>query len=63
VRYRKALPVLARSTVGRLSVATGGTSGALRTAGAYQLLNGPAVVEAAGVLGAHANLFLVRISS
>jgi hypothetical protein len=57
------LLVLARSTVGRLNVATGGTSGTLRTPGAYQLLNGPAVVEATGVHGTHANLFLVRISS
>jgi hypothetical protein len=57
------LLVLARSAVGRLNVATGGTSGALRTPGPYQLLNGPAVVEATGVHGAHANLFLVRISS
>ena len=57
------LLVLARSTVGRLNVATGGTSGTLRTPGAYQLLNGPAVVEVTGVRGAHANLFLVRVSS
>ena len=57
------LLVLARSTVGRLNVATGGSSGVLRTPGAYQLLNGPAVIEATSVRGTHANLFLVRISS
>jgi hypothetical protein len=53
------------ATVGRLDVATGATSGALATPGAYQQLNGPAeaVVEASGVHGTHANLFLVRISS
>jgi len=53
------------ATVGRLNVATGGTTGALRTPGAYQLLNGPAqaVIEASGVSGTHAHLFLVRISS
>ena len=36
---------------------------ALPTPGAYQLLNGPAVIEATGVHGTQANLFLVRISS
>ena len=53
------------ATVGRLDVATGATSGALPTPGAYQQLDGPAeaVVEASGVKGTHANLFLVRISS
>jgi hypothetical protein len=53
------------ATVGRLNVATGATSGALATPGAYQQLNGPAqaVIEAANVHGTHANLFLVRISS
>lgn len=51
------------ATVGRLDPATGGTSGALSAPGAFQLLNGPAVIEATGVHGAHANLFLVRISS
>ena len=51
------------ATVGVLSVATGGTSRALATPGAYQLLNGPAVIEATGVHGTRANLFLVRISS
>ena len=53
------------ASVGRLNVATGGTSGALRTPGAYQLLNGPAaaVIEATDVHGSHANVFLVRLSS
>ncbi|HEX4090488.1 MAG TPA: hypothetical protein VHZ33_17385 [Trebonia sp.] len=53
------------STVGRLNVGTGGTSGALRTPGAYQLVNGPAtaVIEAANVHGTHASMFLVRISA
>jgi hypothetical protein len=51
------------ATVGVLNVATGGTSRALATPGAYQLLNGPAVIEATGVHGTRANLFLVRISS
>jgi hypothetical protein len=53
------------ATVGRLTVATGATSGALATPGAYQQLNGPAqaVIEASGVSGTHASLFLVRISS
>jgi hypothetical protein len=51
------------ATVGLLNVATGGTSRALTTPSAYQLLNGPAVIEATGVHGVHANLFLVRISS
>ena len=53
------------ATVGRLTVATGATSGALATPGAYQQLNGPAqaVIEASAVKGTHANLFLVRISS
>jgi hypothetical protein len=53
------------ATVGRLNVATGATSGALATPGAYQQLNGPAqaVIEASGLSGTHANLFLVRISS
>jgi hypothetical protein len=53
------------ATVGRLNVATGATSGALATPGAYQQLNGPAqaVIEATNVHGTHANLFLVRISS
>jgi hypothetical protein len=51
------------ATVGKLNVATGGTSAALRTPGAYQLLNGPAVIEASDVHGTHAALFLVRISS
>jgi hypothetical protein len=51
------------ATVGRLNVATGGTSGALSAPGAYQLLNGPAVIEASDVHGTHADLFLVRISS
>jgi hypothetical protein len=51
------------ATVGRLEVATGGTSGALSVPGAYQLLNGPAVIEASDVHGTHADLFLVRISS
>jgi hypothetical protein len=51
------------ATVGRLNVATGGTSGALTTPGAYQLLNGPAVIEASSIRGSHANLSLVRLSS
>ena len=51
------------ATVGRLNTATGGTSAALSTPGAYQLLNGPAVIEATNVRGPRANLFLVRISS
>jgi hypothetical protein len=53
------------ATVGRLNVATGATSGALATPGAYQQLNGPAqaVIEATNVHGTHADLFLVRISS
>jgi hypothetical protein len=51
------------ATVGRLNTATGGTSAALSTPGAYQLLNGPAVIEATNVRGHRANLFLVRISS
>src|ERR1700722_19448864 len=53
------------ATVGRLTVATGPSSGALATPGAYQQLNGPAqaVIEASAVKGRHANLFLVRISS
>ena len=51
------------ATVGVLNVATGGTSRALPTPGAYQLLNGPAVIEATGVHGTRANLFLVRVSS
>lgn len=53
------------ATVGRLNVATGGTSGTLHTPGAFQLLNGPgaAVIEAANVHGTHANMFLVRLSS
>jgi hypothetical protein len=51
------------ATVGRLQVATGGTSGALPAPGAYQLLNGPAVIEASDVHGTRADLFLVRISS
>ena len=36
---------------------------ALSVPGAYQLLNGPAVIEATDVHGTHADLFLVRISS
>ena len=59
------LLVLARrstATVGVLNVATGGTSRALLTPGAYQLLNGPAVIEATGLHGTRADLFLVRIS-
>jgi hypothetical protein len=46
------------ATVGRLNVATGGTTGALSTPGAYQLLNGPAqaVIEASGVSGTHAHV-------
>ena len=51
------------ATVGVLNVATGGTSRALATPGGYQLLNGPAVIEASDVHGTQANLFLVRISS
>ena len=51
------------ATVGRLEVSTGGTSGALSVPGAYQLLNGPAVIEASDVQGTRADLFLVRISS
>jgi len=53
------------ASVARLNSATGGAPGALRTPGAYQLLNGPAaaVVEATDVHGSHANMFLVRISS
>jgi len=51
------------ATVGLLDTATGGTSAALSTPGAYQLLNGPAVIEATRVRGTHADLFLVRISS
>ena len=53
------------ATVGRLNVATGATSGALATPGAYQQLNGPAqaVIEATNMHGTHANLFLVRIGS
>ena len=51
------------ATVGRLNPATGGTSAALSVPGAYQLLNGPAVIEATDVRGSRANLFLVRISS
>jgi hypothetical protein len=51
------------ATVGRLNPATGVTSGALSTPGAYQLLNGPAVIEASAVHGTRADLTLVRISS
>jgi hypothetical protein len=51
------------ATVGVLNVGTGGTSRALSAPGAYQLLNGPAVIEATGVHGSRADLFLVRISS
>jgi len=51
------------ATVGVLNAATGGTSRALPAPGAYQLLNGPAVIEATGVHGSRANLFLVRVSS
>jgi hypothetical protein len=51
------------ASVGRLDPATGATSGALPTPGAYQLLNGPAVIEATSVRGTHADLFLVRVSS
>jgi hypothetical protein len=51
------------ATVGKLNTATGGTSAALSTPGAYQLLNGPGVIEATDVHGTHADLFLVRISS
>ena len=51
------------ATVGRPDPATGDTSGALPAPGAYQLLNGPAVIEAADVHGTRADLFLVRISS
>jgi hypothetical protein len=48
------------ATVGRLNAATGGATGALSTPGAYQLLDGPAqaVIEASGVTGTHAHLFL-----
>jgi hypothetical protein len=53
----------AAATVGRLDPATGGTSGALATPGAFQLLNGPAVIEASDVRGSRANLFLVRLSA
>lgn len=55
----------ATATVGKLSVSTGGTSDALVTPYAYQLLTGPsaAVIEARDVHGTHANLFLDRISS
>lgn len=53
----------ASATVGRLNTATGDTSAALSTPGGYQLLNGPAVIEATDVRGTRANLFLVRISS
>jgi hypothetical protein len=51
------------ATVGRLNPATGVTSGAVSTPGAYQLLNGPAVIEASAVHGTRADLTLVRISS
>jgi hypothetical protein len=53
------------ATVGKLNVSTGGTSGALRTPGAYQLLAGPsaAVIEVSDVHGTRADMFLVRISS
>jgi hypothetical protein len=51
------------AAVGRLDPATGGTSGALPVPGAYQLLNGPAVIEAGDVHGTRADLFLVRLSS
>jgi hypothetical protein len=51
------------ATVGRLNPATGLTSGGLSTPGAYQLLNGPAVIEASAVHGTQADLTLVRISS
>jgi hypothetical protein len=53
------------ATVARLNVATGGRSGALRTPGAYQFLNGPlaAVVEVSNVHGTHATLTLVRLSA
>jgi hypothetical protein len=51
------------ATVGRLNVGTGGTSGALTTPGAYQLLNGPAVIEASDTHGTHADLTLVRLNS
>jgi hypothetical protein len=51
------------ATVGRLDPAAGGTSGALPVPGAYQLLNGPAVIEASDVHGTRADLFLERISS
>jgi hypothetical protein len=53
----------ASATVGVLNVGTGGTSPTLSTPGAYQLLNGPAVIEATDVHGTHADLFLVRVSS
>ena len=39
------------------------SSAALSVPGAYQLLNGPAVIEATDVRGIRADLFLVRISS
>ena len=51
------------ATVGRRNPATGGTSGALSTPGAYRLLNGPAIIEASAVHGTRADLTLVRISS
>jgi hypothetical protein len=53
------------ATAGKLNVSTGGTSGALPTPGAHQLLTGPsaAVIEASDVHGTHADMFLVRISS
>jgi hypothetical protein len=51
------------AAVGRLDPATGGTSGALPVPGAYQLLNGPAVIEAGDVRGTRADLFLVRLGS
>jgi hypothetical protein len=51
------------ATVGRLNPATGATSGGVSTPGAYQLLNGPAVIEASAVHGTQADLTLVRISS
>ena len=51
------------ATVGRLDPATGGTSGALPAPGAYQPLDGPAVIEASDAHGTRADLSLVRISS
>ena len=51
------------ATVGRLNPATGATTGALSVPGGYQLLDGPAVIEASSVHGTRANLFLVRLSS